>query len=82
MAGIRAEKGFKVSKTEFPANNNEFPSPIWIFREFFLYKKSELGDGNSSQSALLKPSRRRLGQKTLGAFALCAIKLKINHGLC
>ena len=23
MAGIRAEKGFKVSKIEFPAKNNE-----------------------------------------------------------
>ena len=50
MAGIRAEKGFKVSKIEFPAITGEFPSPIWIFREFFLYKKSEIGDGNSSKN--------------------------------
>ena len=50
MAGIRDEKGLKVSKIEFPANNNEFPSPIWIFREFFLYKKIEIGDENSSRN--------------------------------
>ena len=50
MAGIRAEKGFKVSKIEFPAITGELPSPIWVFREFFLYKKSEIGDGNSSKN--------------------------------
>ena len=50
MVGIRAEKGFKVSKIEFPAIAGEFPSPIWVFREFFLYKKSEIGDGNSGRN--------------------------------
>ena len=33
MAGIRAGKGLKVSNFEFTAISDEFPSPLWIFRE-------------------------------------------------
>ena len=43
MAGIRAEKGFKVSKIEFPAITGEFPSQFGFSGSFSYIRKVKLG---------------------------------------